>query len=143
MCVFLQDLQDFSLSLSFCCDRIIFAYFLLNIVSLVVVASDVSPKLPAVCLVKLCILTSLLLKCESSHYVSKIWTVIGHGCMLKILVFIIKKHDYSCIWYKLISLVVCSMLCFAAGQRSFEMNITVPLFMYDSEWGIMGLINGE
>ena len=32
---------------------------------------------------------------------------------------------------------------FGAGQRSFEMNITVPLFMYDSEWGIMGLINGE
>lgn len=28
-------------------------------------------------------------------------------------------------------------------QRSFEMNVTVPPFMYDSEWGIMGIINGE
>ena len=69
MCVFAR----LPLLLLFCCDRVtvFFVYFLLNIVSLVVVASDVSPKLPAVCLVKLCILTSLLLKCESSHYVSK------------------------------------------------------------------------
>jgi len=28
-------------------------------------------------------------------------------------------------------------------QRSFEMNITVPMFMYDTEWGIMGLLYGE
>jgi len=34
-------------------------------------------------------------------------------------------------------------LYFDTGQRSFEMNVTVPLFMYDSEWGIMGIINGE
>ena len=36
-----------------------------------------------------------------------------------------------------------TMLCCVTGQRSFEMNVTVPLFMYDSEWGIMGVINGE
>jgi len=28
-------------------------------------------------------------------------------------------------------------------QRSFEMNITVPSFVYNSEWGIMGLLYGE
>jgi len=28
-------------------------------------------------------------------------------------------------------------------QRSFEMNVTVPQFLYDSEWGIMGMLYGE
>jgi len=40
-------------------------------------------------------------------------------------------------------LKICFVCFYFTGQRSFEMNITVPLFMYDSEWGIMGLLYGE
>jgi len=32
---------------------------------------------------------------------------------------------------------------FDAGQRSFELNISVPMFMYDSEYGVIGALTGE
>ena len=38
------------------------------------------------------------------------------------------------------------MLCIVllgTGQRSFELNISVPMFLYDSEFGVIGALTGE
>ena len=63
------------------------------------------------------------------------------GCMLKLYLLLRKVVMLHLVRVNCFDLLQHAV--FGAGQRSFEMNITVPLFMYDSEWGIMGLINGE